>query len=361
MKLGILGGGQLARMLALAAHPLGIEVVFVDPQPDACAAPVARQIQANYADPAALAQLADQVDRVTFEFENVAAESARYLAEHLPVFPSYQALEQGQDRWSERSLFRRLGIPQPEFLPVDSLADLQAAVTAIGFPAMLKTRCQGYDGKGQALIREASEVARAWKSVGEQPSLLEALVAFSREISVFGARDAQGRLAIYPLSENSHDHGILHLAISQPQDPFQAQAAAYLTKLMEHLDYIGVMALELFQEGDCLLANEFAPRVHNSAHWTLEGAETSQFENHVRAVCGLPLGGTEALGHAAMVNCIGQMPDVRDVLALSGAHLHHYGKQERPGRKLGHIGLRCPSKAALLASIEKALTLSPVC
>lgn len=353
MVVGILGGGQLARMLALAAHPLGARVVVLDPAPDACAGVVAEQLVGAYDDREQLARLAELADVVTYEFENVPQESAEFLAQRVPVHPTGIALAAAQDRLVEKSLFRELGIPVPDFYPVDSLESLQQAVSQMELPAVLKTRRMGYDGKGQAVLRPETELAEAWASIGEVPAIVEAFVPFSREVSVIAVRDLQGQVVTYPLSENTHNNGILHLSVCRPADPMQEQATDYARRLLEHLDYVGVLALELFQVGDELLANEFAPRVHNSGHWTIEGAETSQFENHMRAVMGHPLGSTAPVGFAAMVNCIGHMPAAGDVLAIPGAHLHDYGKEPREGRKVGHLTVRPQQQGALQPLIDK--------
>jgi 5-(carboxyamino)imidazole ribonucleotide synthase len=337
---GVLGGGQLARMLALAGHPLGIRVRFLDPAEDACAAPVADGLQGEFDDRALLDRLAAGADVITYEFENVPLASVEYLAGQLPVHPSPAALAAAQDRLAEKTLFRELGIDTPRFQAVASLDELTAAVAEVGLPAVLKTRRLGYDGKGQALLRSGDELAGAWADIGGVAAIVESLVPFERELSVIAARGRRGKIAYYPVSENTHRDGILRLSLSRPEDPMQARAEQYLGRLLEHFDYVGVLALELFQVGGRLLANEFAPRVHNTGHWTIEGAETSQFENHLRAVLGLGLGATGPIGQAAMLNCIGAMPSAEQVLAIPEAHLHDYGKAPRTGRKVGHLSLR---------------------
>lgn len=340
MIVGVLGGGQLARMLALAGHPLGIRVRFLDPADDACAGPVANGLQGEFDDRALLDRLAAGADVITYEFENVPVASVAYLADRLPVHPGPAALAAAQDRLAEKTLFRELGIDTPRFQAVASLDELSAAVAEVGLPAVLKTRRLGYDGKGQALLRSDDDLAAAWAAIGGVAAIVESLVPFERELSVIGARGRRGEIACYPASENTHRDGLLRLSLSRPEDPMQARAEQYLGHLLEHFDYVGVLALELFQVGNRLLANEFAPRVHNSGHWTIEGAQTSQFENHLRAVLGFGLGSTEPIGHAAMVNCIGVMPSAAQVLAIPEAHLHDYGKAPRTGRKVGHLSLR---------------------
>jgi 5-(carboxyamino)imidazole ribonucleotide synthase len=357
---GILGGGQLARMLALSGAPLGLRFLVLDSTPDACAAQFAPLLQADYRDQDALAQFAARVDVATFDFENVPAESARWLAERVPVFPSPRALAVAQDRLAEKTLFRELGIPVPEFAPIDSRAELDAALAHIGAPCILKTRRLGYDGKGQFRIKTLADAGAAWDALGAQAEtvglILEGFVAFQRELSVLAVRGRDGELRTWPLTENWHEHGILSasLAPAAVSAPLQAQALEAARKVAEALDYVGVFALELFLKDGVLLANEMAPRVHNSGHWTLEGAETSQFQNHLRAVLGLPLGDTRAIGHSCMLNWIGEMPSPLPVLADACGHWHDYGKSPREGRKVGHATLRADSPDALAAALESA-------
>ncbi|MEO5342361.1 MAG: 5-(carboxyamino)imidazole ribonucleotide synthase [Gammaproteobacteria bacterium SHHR-1] len=354
MRIGVLGGGQLAQMLALAGHPLGLRLEFIDPSAEACAASVAVQHQAAFDDLEALLRLAERVDCITYEFENVPSRSLEFLAPRCTVYPPLAALALGQDRLQENSLFRQLDIATPDFVAIDGLDDLQRGMDQIGLPALLKIRREGYDGKGQAVIRQPQDAAAAWAAIGQRAAILEALVPFEREVSIIAARHPGGEVRCYPLTENTHRQGILSRSIARPDDPMQPLAEEYIGRLLERLDYVGVLALELFQLGDRLLANEFAPRVHNSGHWTLNGAETSQFENHLRAVAGLPLGSPRALGPSAMLNCIGRMPPAAEVLTIEGAHLHDYGKQGRPGRKLGHINLSAPDGAALEQALAQA-------
>ncbi len=340
MIVGVLGGGQLGRMLAMAGHPLGIHVRCLDPSPTAPAGPLAELLVGCYDDPHSLAKLADDADVITYEFENVPAETARMLATRIAVWPPAAALEAAQDRLAEKTLFRQLDIPTPVFVPVESRADLEAAAARLGLPAMLKTRRLGYDGKGQAILRVAHDADRIWQALGGVPSLLEALVPFERELSILAVRARDGVVHCYPPVENLHRNGILRRVLAPApslKPKLVARAEQYAARLMDALDYVGVLALELFEQGGELLANEMAPRVHNSGHWTIEGAETSQFENHLRAVLGLPLGSTNARGHSAVVNLIGSVPRTQDVLTIDGAHLHLYGKAARPGRKLGHV------------------------
>jgi len=353
--LGILGGGQLARMLALAAAPLGAKALVVDSSAEACAGQVAPLVVADWTDYAALEAFAAQVDVVTFDFENVPAETAHWLAERVAVFPAPQALAVAQDRLAEKTLFRECGLPTPAFMTVDTREQLDQALAEIGAPAILKTRRLGYDGKGQFRLREPADAEAAWAALGAQAArhglILEAFVPFERELSVLAVRGRDGDFRTWPLTCNWHTDGVLAMSLAPAPDIAQLQqrAAELARTLAERLDYVGVFALELFVKDGELLGNEMAPRVHNSGHWTIEGAHTSQFENHVRAVLGLPLGDTGARGLSAMFNWIGDLPDAAPVLQAVDAHWHDYGKQARPGRKVGHATV-CASDAGQLAA-----------
>lgn len=336
MIIGILGGGQLARMIALAGIPLGLRFVFLDPAPDACAASLGEHLCGAYDDQKLLQQLSDRVDVVTYEFENVPASSVEYLTQKISVYPAANALAIARDRIKEKSLFNELEIPTVPFFPIDSKHDLETAIKTMGLPVILKTRTLGYDGKGQVLIRQQQDIASAWDQLGGVGLIVEGFAQFKREVSVIGVRAKGGETRFYPLSENTHVNGVLHIAKSLPNDPKQSQAEIYANKLMNHLDYVGVMALELFDTGDALLANEMAPRVHNSGHWTIEGADTSQFANHLRATLGYPLGSTQAKGFATMVNFLGEMPESSDFLSNPNHYLHDYDKKPITGRKVGH-------------------------
>ncbi|MDQ3494945.1 MAG: 5-(carboxyamino)imidazole ribonucleotide synthase [Pseudomonadota bacterium] len=399
---GILGGGQLARMLALAGAPLGLRFLIMDTEADACAGQCAPLLVGDYRDPAALAEFASRVDVATFDFENVPAESAQWLSERIPVFPNPGALAIAQDRLAEKSLFRELGIPVPAFADVDSRAALAMAVAAIGTPCILKTRRLGYDGKGQFRIQPgtgsptaetgcrseqrswregraagaarksgaghggaaaapagdlAAAVDASWASLGAQAGtvglILEAFVPFERELSVVAVRGRNGEFRAWPLTENWHVDGVLSASLAPAGvDAALAETAfTHARALADRLDYVGVFALELFCRDGQLLANELAPRVHNSGHWSIEGAVTSQFENHLRAVLGLPLGATDALGPACMLNWIGALPAADPVLREPGGHWHDYGKLPRDGRKVGHATLRAASAADLRAAL----------
>ena len=390
---GILGGGQLGRMLALAGYPLEIRCRLWDPASDACAGQVAPLLSVPYTDPDARQQFIDGLECVTYEFENVDLELVQALAQHLPVHPTPEALRLFQDRLIEKQTLRAYGVPPPAFAEVDPHRP-ERALEVVGLPAVLKTRRFGYDGKGQAVVRTAEELEQAVQRFGTQPLILEAFIPFDREVSTIGVRSRSGEFVGYPLIENWHDKGILRLSLAGDEQPPPAPLSAStltchserseesqknltplsplsasreggepyspspftergqggevigsvaltsMRQLMEALDYVGVMTIEWFQVGSQLLANEVAPRVHNSGHWTIEGAETSQFENHLRAVLGLPLGATTPRGYSAMVNLIGAIPPAERVLQIPHAHLHLYGKEPRPGRKVGHITLR---------------------
>ncbi len=357
--LGVLGGGQLARMLSLAASPLGIKTLVVDGAGDVCAGQVAPLVVAEWTDYASLEAFAGQVDAVTFDFENVPAETARRLAEKVAVHPSPKALATAQDRLAEKTLFRECGLPTPEFMAVDTREDLARALTAIGAPAILKTRRLGYDGKGQFRLKTVDDADAAWAALGEQAAklglILEAFVPFERELSVIAVRGRDGEFRTWPLTQNWHVDGVLSMSLAPAPaiDELQPRATALAKTLAERLDYVGVFALELFVKDGDLLGNEMAPRVHNSGHWTIEGAHTSQFENHVRAVLGLPLGDTGARGVSTMFNWIGDLPDAAPVLRAIDGHWHDYGKQARPGRKVGHATLCAPDAKELVTRLAE--------
>ncbi len=346
MRVGILGGGQLGRMIALAGYPLGVRCTVLEPASDSSAGQVCPHIHGEFDDFASLYELAKSSDVVTFEFENVPVESVRWLAERVPVFPPPRALEVSQERLAEKQFFCALGIPTPPFAAIDSREQFDAAIRDIGLPAVLKTRRFGYDGKGQAVLRTPADCEAAWERLGGRPLILEGFVAFNRELSLIAVRARDGQVATYPLIENSHRDGILHRSIlpaANMGEELNERAAEYATRVLTELDYVGVLTIEWFQDGARLLANEMAPRVHNSGHGTIEGAFTSQFENHLRAVCGLPLGRCDAVGYSAMYNFIGAMAATKKVLANPDAKLHTYGKSDRPGRKVGHVTLRTSS------------------
>ena len=339
-RVGIIGGGQLGLMLGNAGHALDVECVFLDPASRPPALQVGPVLNYAFDDLDGLRELAARCDLLTYEFENVPVDAVEAMSGETTIYPPAAALRNAQDRLNEKNLFRSLGIPTPDYHAVDTFDELSDAAARLGYPLILKTRRLGYDGKGQRTLHTASDLHDAWRSLGDAPLIAEQMIRFDYEVSIIGARRADGKRATYPLTENKHRDGILRTSRAPAGSAaLNDLASRYLDALMDELGYVGVIALELFVVGDRLLANEFAPRVHNSGHWTIEGARTSQFENHLRAILGLPLGETAAIGQVAMENLIGKMP--RDPAALKGAgyFVHDYGKEPRPDRKLGHITL----------------------
>jgi len=344
--IGILGGGQLGRMLALAAARLGFRCHLYCPDPDSPAFDVAAlRTVASYRDEDALAAFGRSVDVVTYEFENVEREAAERLAAIVPVRPGPQALAVSQDRLTEKEFLRHLRIKTAPFAAVDDAGSIKDAIATIGLPAVLKTRRFGYDGKGQAILGSRADAAAAFEGVGSAPAILEGFVNFVREVSIIAARSLDGTVVTYDVAENAHRDGILHTsAVPAAGTPETVtEAAAIARKILEALDYVGVIGIEFFVVGmgddERLLVNEFAPRVHNSGHWTEDACAVSQFENHVRAIAGWPLGPTTRHADVVMTNLIGAEAEAwRSLAAEPGAHLHLYGKREaRPGRKMGHL------------------------
>jgi 5-(carboxyamino)imidazole ribonucleotide synthase len=354
VTIGILGGGQLGYMLALAGYPLGLHFRFLDPSPEAPVGRIAARVSVPFDDRKALEKFANGLELVTYEFENVPVESARYLEKFVPVLPSTAALEVAQDRLTEKQLFQKLGIPTTEYIAPKIGEELELPLKKLGYPVIIKTRRLGYDGKGQWILRTPDGLAEAREELPKVPLILEKFVPFTRELSVLAARSRWGEVAIYPLVENHHREGILRLSLAPAPglDAATQRAAEEAARsVLEELKYVGVLAIEFFEQDGRLLANEMAPRVHNSGHWTIEGAVTSQFENHLRAVVGLPLGSTAAMGCSAMVNLIGELPETADVLRVVDAHLHLYGKTPRLGRKLGHVTVRAATWEGLTARL----------
>ena len=346
MTVGIVGAGQLGRMLALAGYPLGLDFLFLDRSSDVPAAPLAPLLVGEFTDRALLRRLARRSEVLSFDWENISVTALRAATRGLRtrISPPLRALATGQDRLAEKRLFERLKIPTTRYAAVGSRAGLERACVRIGLPGVLKTRRLGYDGKGQAVIRKRADIDAAWNALGGTPLIYEEFVDFELEVSALGVRAGDGREAHYPLTRNWHADGILRLSIAPWEDvALVRQARAHLRAVLRDFVYVGTLAIEFFVRDGCLLANELAPRVHNSGHWTIEGAVTSQFENHLRAIAGLPLGSPASLGHAAMVNLIGRMPTPASVLSQPGVHLHDYGKAPRPGRKLGHCTLVAPT------------------
>jgi 5-(carboxyamino)imidazole ribonucleotide synthase len=336
-RVGIVGAGQLGRMLALAGYPLGIHCLFLDRSAAAPAAQVAPILTGELDDAAQLTALAACSDVLTFDWENIAGAALAPLEKLTRVRPPRAALEASQDRLAEKALFSKLRIPVAAHAAVDGKEQLIRATRRLGLPGVLKTRRLGYDGKGQFVLRKRDQIDEAWAAIGGAGLIYEKFQEFSREISIVGARSAAGQTVFYPLSANSHGGGILHYSIAPFTNPeLERRARTYLKRVMNALAYVGVLTIEFFVVKGRLVANEMAPRVHNSGHWTIEGCVTSQFENHLRAICDLPLGSTRALGHTAMINFLGQMPDRERLLAIDSLAFHDYGKEPRPGRKMGH-------------------------
>ena len=358
MRIGIIGAGQLGQMLGFAARDLDIEVRFVDPSDDPPAAECGKVTQCAFDDPVALIALADTCDVITYEFENVPVTALQHIEGIAPVYPPAAALGYSQDRLDEKKLFDELDIPLPGYHAINTRDDMDVAANKLGLPMVIKTRRFGYDGKGQFVAKQADALDAAWDELGGQALIGEQWVPFDYEISCIGVRSISGEVAIYPLSRNVHSDGILHTSRSPVDAPeLAAKASNYVRRLLDHLDYVGVLALELFVTGDELLANEFAPRVHNSGHWSIEGSETSQFENHIRAILDLPLGSTASRGHTGMVNLVGEISNATRSLGVGA--LHDYGKAPRTGRKLGHVTVVADSpeqRDALVGIIDRSVT-----
>jgi 5-(carboxyamino)imidazole ribonucleotide synthase len=336
-RVGIVGAGQLGRMLALAGYPLGIRCLFLDRSAAAPAAQVAPILTGDLEDAQQLATLAASSDVLTFDWENIPGRALAPLEQLTLVRPPRAALEVSQDRLAEKALFTQLRIPVAAHAAIDSKDELLRAARKLGLPGVLKTRRLGYDGKGQFLVRDAAQLDAAWAAIGGAGLIFEKFQDFSREVSLVAARSAAGKIVFYPLSANVHGGGILHYGIAPfTNRALERDARRCMQRVMNALAYVGVLAIEFFVVKGRLIANEMAPRVHNSGHWTIEGCVTSQFENHLRAICGLPLGSTRALGHTAMINFLGEMPDRERLLRIDGLAFHDYGKEPRPGRKLGH-------------------------
>ncbi len=337
-RIGIIGAGQLGQMLGLAGRDLELEFVFLDPSPDPPAAVAGPVIALPFDSDEGLEQLASRADVVTYEFENVPVAAIEKIAGDTLVYPPPGALRHAQDRLREKQLFETQQIPVAPYRAVDSLEDLQQAGREIGLPLVLKTRRLGYDGKGQAIAKKEDDLEGALETLGGRQLIAEKWIPFDREVSAIGARNVSGDIAVYPLIENQHRAGILNISRA-PVDAsgLTRLANRYLEQMLGLLEYVGILTIEFFVTGEELIANEFAPRVHNSGHWTIEGAKTSQFENHLRAILDMPLGDVSPVGHAAMLNLIGTIPPATKLIDSHTAFLHDYGKEPRPGRKLGHI------------------------
>ena len=354
-KIGVLGAGQLGRMLALSGAPLGKEFGFYGQSNQEPAAQLGHRFFSSK-EPNGLADLIEFADVITYESENTDVDLVREIAKTTPVYPAEKSLFISQHRGREKSLFDQLNIPCAPYQIVDSLESLKIAVEEVGLPAVLKTTTEGYDGKGQFVLKEATQVEQAWSEIGGRELVLEGFVDFQRELSMIAVRNADNEHVYYPLVQNVHHDGILRYTIAPARnisDELQKEAEAYMQRLLDELDHVGVLTLELFDTLDGLVANEMAPRVHNSGHWTQDGAVTDQFENHVRAITGMPLGDTSACQPiAAMINIIGSTGPTEKVLEMPNAFLHLYDKEERPNRKLGHINLVADSEETLYESFK---------
>jgi len=353
MRLGIIGGGQLARMLALAAYPLGINCICIDKQKDACGGQVMPLQVIDFNDKEALKAFASSVDVLTYETENLSLSAVEILAEYGNLLPHVNAIGDAQDRYTEKSLLKDLQIPTAQFFPINAVAELPVALNELGYPAVLKTRHGGYDGRGQFIIKNLQDVDIAWQQINHNSLILEQFINYEFEVSLIAVRSQQGEIRYYPLTRNKHHNGILIQSDAPFENPIlKNQAQHYMEALLTKLNYVGILTIEFFVCNNQLIANEIAPRVHNSGHWTIEGAETSQFENHVRAIMGLPLGSTESTGFSRLFNCIGKEPAISDILQIDNAHYHHYGKSPREGRKVAHINVHDMDEVHLEQSAE---------
>lgn len=361
MRIGVLGAGQLGRMLALAGYPLAKTFVFYDMSgsPSAGLGEIIIDREGEYLD-----DLLSRVDRITYEFEHLPVGIAEELAKHKPVHPCPRALQVCQNREAEKTLFGELGIPTPKWQVADSADALARAAETLGCPVVAKSVTEGYDGKGQAVLRDPADAADAWAAIGHPRLIVEKFVEFRREVSIIAVRAEDGAVAFYPMAENTHHEGILRYSIAPApslSDAVRADAERYIRALLDELNYVGVLTLELFETADGLVANEMAPRVHNSGHWTIEGAMTSQFENHIRAVSGHPLGNVAARGLSCMINIIGEHGDIERILELPYAHVHLYNKGERAGRKLGHVNVLADSYEELVWRVRNCAQFLPGC
>ncbi len=362
MKIGVLGSGQLGRMLALSAYPLGHEMRFLALSEEDPSSLLGKTFIHND-DPNIIKSFAESSDVVTYESENTDVNIVNEISLNTGVYPSEKSLYISQHRGREKALFDKLNIPCAPYEMINNLDDLKSAVYKIGLPAILKTATDGYDGKGQFFINSESQLLEAWKSMSGSESILEGFVKFKRELSLIAVRGVDGNLEYYPLVENSHYEGILRLTIAPANNinkTLQKKAEDYMSLILKEINHVGVLTIELFETEDNLIVNEMAPRVHNSGHWTIEGAQTSQFENHIRAITKAPLGDTSCSNkYSAMINIIGDHGDLEKVLETKNAHLHLYNKAEREGRKLGHITITSNSNDELKKSLESLKDFMP--
>lgn len=363
LRIGVLGGGQLGRMMALAGYPLDLAFSFYESTPDCPSAALGKVFGDAQNSMASLDAFIESADVFTYEFENIPVSWVERIAAKKPVYPGVKSLAVSQNRLNEKKLFSSLNIPSARFAGINAEADLQAAANVLGLPLLLKTVTLGYDGKGQFLLKDTAQIPQAWAQLGEQaPLIAEEFVRFKRELSIIAVRARDGSMVCYPLTENTHHQGILSHSIAPAplmESTTQFTAEGYISAILQKLNHVGAFTVELFETDAGLLVNETAPRVHNSGHWTMEGAHCSQFENHVRAVAGLPLGSTVCEKPTAMINIIGQHPATAKILQQTDAHLHLYGKSEREGRKLGHITLTAGNHEELSERIRKIAEVLP--
>ncbi len=362
-KIGILGAGQLGRMLALAGYPLELDFFFYDTTgtPSVGLGNVSSDTSANLENPD-LQTFIDSVDVVSYEFEHLPLQLAQHIEQKNTLHPSSRSLDVCQDRAKEKALFDRLGIPTPSYRVIDTEQGLIKAVEELGLPVVVKTTTEGYDGKGQFVIRQLEQCQEAWHTIGSRTLIVEAFVNFTRELSIIAVRATDDNIEVYPLAENQHNDGILRYSTApapRVDDETASQARSYAKELIHELDHVGILTLELFETEKGLVANEMAPRVHNSGHWSIEGAPCSQFENHLRAITGLPLGCTQASRPTCMINIIGEKGDIQSLLELPYAHVHLYAKEERPGRKLGHVTVQADSYEELVWRVNNVASLLP--
>lgn len=355
MNIGILGGGQLGKMLAKAAYSLGHNCIIFDPETDCCASQICEHYCFEFSNFPKLAEFSQKVDVITYEFEHLPIETLLFLKDLNIIRPSINALSTTQDRLKEKSLFKELGIPTVDYSAVSSFEDLTKIADTFTYPFLLKSRFGGYDGKGQIEVKSSSDLEIAWDFFNDKRLIAEKKVTFDREVSMVSSRNKDGNVMFYDLCENAHADGILRHTFNKAFDTVSEKAIAYNKLLLEHLDYIGTLTVEFFCIGETLVANEYAPRVHNSGHWTIEGAAVSQFENHIRAVSDMPLGNAKSLGNSLMVNLIGELPKNIAVEENQSFYFHSYGKTPNKGRKLGHITIHSHLKIDPITCHESIL------
>lgn len=367
-KVGVLGAGQLGRMLALAGYPLELDFHFYDTsgQPSVGLGAVTCDPSADLENDKLKSFLAD-VDVVTYEFEHLPLHLTQHIEKQAKLYPPSKSIEVCQNRALEKALFTKLGIPTPKYHIINSLDALKNAVEELGCPVVTKTTTEGYDGKGQFVIKSPDQCELAWKTIGltengPRDLIVESFVNFKRELSIIAVRSINDDMSVYPLTENDHFEGILRYSFAPAENVSEEtvqQANSYIKELMHELGHVGILTLELFETDNGLVANEMAPRVHNSGHWTIEGTNCSQFENHLRAITGMPLGSTEAERPTCMINIISEKGDIAGIMALPYAHIHLYGKEERAGRKLGHITVQADNIEELKWRVKNVASFLP--